>query len=470
MVDLINNESFPSIFETPTGRIRNTFAFMILKYYVQNNFCKTLLLVNFLLVNVCFAQVKPLPAFPGAEGFGANTPGGRGGRTYVVRNLNDSGPGSFREACEAKGARTVVFAVSGIIDLKTAIVIQNPYLTIAAQTAPGEGICLKRKELRIAAHDVIVRYLRSRPGNISREELDAISVMKDAHDVILDHCSANWSIDEGLSPSGNIYNITVQWCLIGQSLSHSVHKKGSHGFGSLVRGVGGMTLHHNLWIDNNARNPRLGDNYNQPPWPTMEVSHNVMYNWGNMCSGMTGGNVSVNYVNNYLKPGPNSSDKAPIVLTKTSKVKFYLAGNVVEGRPQHTRRPENMFDSEQGGGAKLFELVQSPFQVAAVKQSSAKQAYQEVLKSVGANRPLRDVVDQRLIDEVIRNAGKIIDSQEEVGGWPVYRPAVAAKDTDGDGIPDEWELRHQLNPNDPLDALGIHKSGYTWLEIFINGD
>lgn len=429
---------------------------------------KILLLFNLSFAAVCFAGDKPLPAFPGAEGFGAKTIGGRGGKVYTVTNLNDAGPGSFREACDAAGARTVVFAVSGVIDLKTTINISNPYITIAGQTAPGDGICLKRKDLRIAAHDVIVRYIRSRPGDLSGEEMDAISVITNAHDVIIDHCSANWSIDEGLSPSGNIYNITVQWCLIGQSLSHSVHKKGAHGFGSLVRGVGGITLHHNLWIDNQARNPRLGDNYNQPPWPTIDVRNNLMYNWGDMCSGMTGGNISVNYMNNYLKPGPNSSDKAPIVLTKTAKVKFYLAGNIVEGRRQHTLRPEAMFNTDQGKDEVLFEIMEKPFITPLVKTSSAKQAYTDVLSHVGASYPVRDNIDQRLIDEVINNSGKIIDSQSEVGGWPVYRNVKAPIDTDKDGIPDAWEMKNNLNPNDAGDAIKKGPDGYSNLEIYIN--
>ncbi len=428
-----------------------------------------LLLSCFLVAAQALGQDKALPAFPGAEGFGSKTVGGRGGKVYVVTNLNDAGPGSFREACEAAGRRTVVFAVSGVIDLKTTIVISNPFITVAGQTAPGEGICLKRRDLRISAHDVVLRYIRARPGDISGEEMDAISVISNAHDVILDHCSANWSIDEGLSPSGNIYNITVQWCLIGQSLSRSVHKKGRHGFGSLVRGVGGMTLHHNLWIDNQGRNPRLGDNYNQPPWPTIDVRNNVMYNWGDICTGMTGGNISVNYIGNYLKPGPNSSETAPIVLTKTSKAKFYLAGNVVEGRPQHTSKPEAMFNSDQGKGEVLFELVEKPFRTAFVKTSSAKQAYTDVLKTVGASYPLRDPIDMGLITEVTNNSGKIIDSQEQVGGWPVYRSVNAPKDTDKDGIPDAWEIKSKLNPKNASDGAMISASGYSHLEDYFNG-
>lgn len=416
------------------------------------------------------AAQKALPAFPGAEGYGANTPGGRGGKVYIVTTLDNSGKGSFREACEAEGPRMVVFNVSGIIDLQTPIIITNPYITIAGQTAPGYGICLKRRELQIVTHDVIVRYLRSRPGDIAGVELDAISVAKNAHDVILDHCTANWSVDECLSPSGAIYNVTVQWCLIGQSLQKSVHKKGAHGFGSLVRGIGGITLHHNLWINNTARNPRLGDNYNNPPWPTIDVRNNVMYNWGQMCSGMTGGNVSANYVANYLKPGPASSGRAPIVLTETSKVRFYLQGNVVEGRPEFTRSAEAMFDSSSNKSIKLFEIMSKPFETPAVKTTPAEQAYEDVVARVGASKPRRDTIDEMLVHQVKTNTGKMIDSENEVGGWPTYPSAKSKIDSDGDGIPDEWEKAHGLNPKDSTDAGKTSKhNDYTNIENYING-
>ncbi|TDH18422.1 pectate lyase [Segetibacter sp. 3557_3] len=428
------------------------------------------LVLSMALPALVFSRQKQLPAFPGAEGYGAYTPGGRGGKVYIVTSLQDSGKGTFREACEADGPRIVVFNVSGIIDLKSPLVITKPYITIAGQTAPGDGICLKRRELNIFTHDVIVRYIRSRPGDISGAEMDAISVGKDAHDVIVDHCSANWSVDECLSPSGAIYNVTVQWCLIGQSLQKSVHQKGAHGFGSLVRGIGGITLHHNLWINNTARNPRLGDNYNEPPWPTIDVRNNVMYNWEQMCSGMTGGNVSANYVFNYLKPGPASSKRAPIILTETSKVKFFLEGNIVEGRPQFTRKPEAMFEAGVEKGLKLFEVVATPFKTAPVKTSSAQQAYNDVLVSVGASRPVRDSIDALLITQVRTNTGKMIDTQEEVGGWPNYRVVKLHVDQDGDGIPDAWEKAQGLNPANRADATALAKggSGYTNIEVYIN--
>lgn len=408
-------------------------------------------------------------AFPGAEGFGRFAQGGRGGKVFIVTDLNDNGPGSFREACEAKGPRTVVFAVSGIIDLASPLNVTEPYLTIAGQTAPGEGICLKRSEFEVRTHDVVVRFLRSRPGDISGKEMDAMGIGRDAHDVIFDHCSANWSVDECLSPSGGISNVTVQWCLIGEALNKSVHHKGAHGFGSLVRAVGGVSLHHNLWLDNISRNPRLGDNYGKAPWPTFDFRNNVIYNWGDICSGMTGDHLSVNYVNNYLRPGPSSSKRAPIALTQTADVKYFITGNVIEGRSKSLSNPESYFSPSEIEGRKLFILMDKPFDVAPVTTTSAEEAYKLVLLKVGAIYPVRDAVDTRLINEVINNTGHIIDSQKEVGEWSVYPAARAAIDSDSDGIPDSWELSHQLNPKDSADGNGHHlDSVYTNLEVYLN--
>jgi hypothetical protein len=427
-----------------------------------------------------------VPAFPGAEGFGANASGGRGGKVVIVSNLNDSGAGSFREACEkTPGPRIVVFAVSGLIDLQTPIQVREPNLTIAAQTAPGEGICLRKCGLLVRTSNVIVRFLRSRPGPLYGTEMDAISIGGDSagpeyHDAIFDHCSANWSVDECLSPSGPIYNITVQWCLIGEPLNKSVHPKGPHAYGSLVHGIGGLTLHHNLWIDCDERSPRLGDNFFKPPWPTFDIRNNVMYNWGKMCSGLTGDELSTNYVGNYLRPGPSSSDRPPIILTRTARVKYFVQGNVYEGRPNYATDPAAMFavTKSQGGVNKKakaedlrkpFTLVDQPFTVPVVATTTAEEAYRAVLAQVGAIAPVRDAVDQRLVNQVITRTGRIIDSPDEVGGWPKYRSADAPTDSDRDGMPDAWELARGLNPNNPADAARDSGDGYTNIEKYING-
>jgi predicted amidohydrolase YtcJ len=412
---------------------------------------------------------RTLPAFPGAEGFGAQTPGGRGGRVLVVRNLNDAGPGSLREALQAKGPRTVVFGVSGIIDLKSQIRVSEPFLTVAGQSAPGEGICLRGDGISVSTHDVVIRYLRVRPGEGLGKEVDAIAIGGESYNVVIDHCSASWSVDEALSPSGGIRDVTVQWCLIGESLRKSVHKKGEHGYGSLARAVGGVTFHHNLWVKNTARNPRLGDNYGKPPFPIFDVRNNVMALWGGTCSGMTGDELSANYVDNYLKPGPESSDRPPIALTKTARVRYHVAGNVVEGRPQHSGNDGEMFAPAEEGGRKLFELMPRPFGAPAVSTTKAGQAYEHVLAGAGAGRPVRDAVDARIIEEVRSGKGRIIDSTREVGGWPVYKAVAAAPDRDGDGMPDSWESARGMNPQDAGDAaLDRDGDGYTNVEEYLN--
>ncbi len=417
---------------------------------------------------LAFLLAALLPAFPGAEGFGAQTPGGRGGRVIYVRNLADSGTGSLREAVETKGPRTIVFAVSGVIDLKSPVQVREPFVTIAGQTAPGDGICLRGFGLNVDTHDVVIRFIRSRPGDIAGKEVDAIAVGGSSYNVVVDHSSATWCVDECLSASGSIRDVTVQWCLIGESLNRSVHGKGEHGYGSLVRAIGGVSLHHNLWVHNTARNPRLGDNYGKPPFPVFDVRNNVMYNWGGICSGMTGDKLSANYVGNYLRPGPDSSTRPPIVLTKTADVAYFVEGNVVEGRPEV--QGEAMFAPHEEGGRRLFRLESKRFDAAAVAVTSAQAALEEVLQWAGAVLPKRDAVDARIAEQVRSGGGRIIDSQKAVGGWPEYRQSPAPADTDQDGIPDEWELAKGLDPKDQADgAKDRDGDGYTNLEEYLNG-
>jgi hypothetical protein len=289
--------------------------------------------------------------------------------------------------------------------------------------------------------------------------------------VILDHCSATWAIDENLSPSGSISNVTVQWCIIAEALNHSIHHKGAHGYGSLVRAVGGLSLLHNLWADNEARNPRLGDNYARPPYPTFDCRNNVMYNYGDICSGMTGDRLDVNYVANYIRPGPDSKrQRGIIVFTDTADAKYYVAGNVVEGNHAVTKDNGLLFDRTESKGKKLVTRQARPFAVPEVKTARAKSAFKDVLEKAGATLPVRDAVDRRIVQSVRDNTGKIIDSTQQVGGWPEYRGGTPPKDSDGDGIPDEWEIRHHLNPNDPADASQDRDGdGYTNIEKYLNG-
>lgn len=420
------------------------------------------------MVALAAAHAADLAAFPGAEGFGTRTPGGRGGRVIAVTNLDDAGPGSFRAACEAEGPRMVVFRVSGIIGLKKSIVVKNPYITIAGQTAPGEGVCLRGHTFDISTHDAVVRFLRSRPGDIAGKEIDAMNIGHGSRRVVVDHCSANWSVDECLSLSGDVQDVTVSWCLIGEALNKSVHKKGAHGYGSLARATGGVSFHHNLWLHNTARNPRLGDNYGKPPFPTFDLRNNVMYDYGGLCSGVTQGLLKVNYVGNYIRPGPSSRAQKPIGVGAPSDMQFFIRDNVWDGHAAETRDNSAFFDKVDDAGRRV-RLVERPFEAPPVDTTPAAQALEAVLGAVGASSPARDAVDRRLVEHVRARGGKIIDSQNEVGGWPRYRAAQPPPDADGDGMPDAWEKARGLNARDASDAArDSDGDGYTNIEEFLN--
>jgi beta-xylosidase/pectate lyase len=410
------------------------------------------------------------PAFPGAEGFGASTPGGRGGRVVIVSNLNDAGPGSFREAVTSRGPRIVVFAVGGLVTLLSPVVIEEPFLTVAGQTAPGDGIAIRGRVVSVKTHDVVVRHLRFRLGDVQKVEEDSFDIAGDAHDIIVDHCSATWSVDENLSPSGANRNVTVQWCLIAEALDLSVHGKGAHGYGSLARAIGGVTFHHNLWAHNRARNPRLGDNYGAPPFPVFDVRNNVIYDYGEMASGMTGDRLSVNYVNNYIRPGPNSNrSRGIIVFTDTAEASYFVEGNVVEGRDDWTADNTKLFDRVERDGKRLVSVAATPFEAPPVTTTGARQALADVAAGVGATLPRRDAVDARIVQSIERRGGTVIDSQVEVGGWPEYRTGQAPMDLDRDGMPDGWERSRGLNPLSPSDASRLATpGGYTNIEVYLN--
>jgi pectate lyase len=415
------------------------------------------------------ADSLPLPAFPGAEGFGSTTPGGRGGKVIFVTNLNDSGPGSFRAACEAEGPRIIIFRISGLITLTKDIVVNHPYLTIAGQSAPGDGICLRNYTFVIATHDVVVRYLRSRLGDLSGQQADSITLTAGAENVILDHCSASWSVDEGLSLAGKVSNVTVQWCLIAEALNHSKHTKGPHGYGSLSRANGPVSWHHNLWAHNNARNPRLGDDYGRPPYPTFDVRNNVIYDYGEIASGLTQGVLKVNYVGNYVRPGPSSKATTPIHIGGPSDLKFYIRANVFEGNRSLTADNSRFFDPIEINGKRQVQTVEEAFAAQPVKTTTALEALGSVLSMVGASLPHRDSVDTRIVAETRRHGGSIIDSQQQVGGWPELKSTSAPVDSDADGMPDSWERRHGLNPRDQADgSADKDKDGYTNLEEYLN--
>lgn len=419
-------------------------------------------------------------AFPGAEGFGAYSKGGRGGEVLYVTNLNDSGPGSLRWAVEQEGPRTVVFEVSGTIELKDRLNIENPYITIAGQTAPGGGICLKGETVRVVTHDVIVRHIRVRLGDSmhgqgSLQGKDAISISS-GEDIILDHCSASWSMDEILSASTSspdLTRVTVQWCFITEALNPD-----NHGFGSLIRGTGGAkySFLHNLYAHNRGRNPRPG-NYDtnphneDPEGLLLDFRNNVIYNWGGGHAGYNADKQSVtrlNYVGNYLITGADSKTTGIAYSTGSPYNRAYFAGNYYNGKLPDD--PWNLVEFNDGWNEEEISAYRQnkPFETGPVQTKGAPAAYEQILESGGASLPERDGADSRIVNDVKNRTGKIIDSQNDVGGWPELRSIPAPRDTDRDGMPDDWERKNGLDPTNADDRNKLMEDGYTMLEYYFS--
>jgi len=421
-----------------------------------------------------------VPAFPGAEGFGAQSIGGRGGKVLFVTNLDDSGPGSLREAVKTDGPRTVIFRVSGTVALKSAIVINKPYITIAGQTAPGDGMCLKNHTLVIAADHVIVRHIRCRPGDNAKAESDSLSVSS-GRDIIVDHCSASWSVDETLSASsrGRLGNVTVQWCIISESLNDSIHHKGPHGYGSLIRGSfgNGYTYHHNLYAHHHARLPRPGnyiDRSLDPEGFILDFRNNVIYNWAGRAAGYnadgsngTNSITKMNFAGNYYKAGINSTGNFAFSESTTS-ARAWFSGNCMNG--SYPGDPWSLVSFSKFSEEDIKAYKQSnPIPVPAVKTDDAMTAYERVLAQAGAVLPKRDAVDIRIVDEVRNGTGKIINDEQQVGGWPELKSAEPPKDSDKDGMPDAWEKQHGFDPDNPADGNADGDAdGYTNLEEYLN--
>lgn len=465
-----------------------------------------------------------IPAFPGAQGGGMYSFGGRGGRVFVVTNLNDSGPGSFREALEAGGPRFVVFNVAGIIKLKARIVVRAPYLTIDGSHAPGDGICIAGDTVEIDTHDVIIRHMRFRRGATWVGDRNDSLGGNPVGNIIIDHVSASWGLDENLSMYRHMYepaddsqaqklptvNITIQNSIFSEALDTY-----NHSFGSTLGGYN-STFHHNLWACNTGRNPSVGMIFD------FTFANNVLFNWRHRT--IDGGDHRSFYtiINNYFKPGPITDRSRPISYrflkpekrrSPTFNLDFgkaYVAGNVVEGNEQVTKNnwdggvqiedgdlvptKEQLTQKEirSGKGDLTPEQRQAlvdktrPEVLAQVKSDQpyphsylmiqpAEEAYAFVLAEAGATLPKRDAVDQRVIDmvrtgEVGYQEGKgIITDIEQVGGYPKYQGEPHA-DSDGDGMPDHWELQYNLDPDDPSDASGdLNGDGYTHIEDYLYG-
>lgn len=450
--------------------------------------------------NVDDEDEKPIPveeeayAFPGAEGFGRKVTGGRGGKVLFVTNLEDSGPGSLRSAVQSSGSRYVVFNVSGTIELKSALKIRNNNITIAGQTAPGDGICIKNYPVEVSADNVIIRFLRFRMGDEAQQEADALGG-RFHKNIIIDHCSMSWSTDECVSFYAN-ENTTIQWCIVSESLRNSVHVKGAHGYGGIWGGRY-ASFHHNLLAHHDSRNPRLGEEAGKSFALTdlVDLRNNVIYNWGsNSCYG--GEAMNVNIVNCYYKPGPASKNRERIISIDKNKDpaseiynrwgKFYIDGNYIEGSERAsednwTYGVYNQFHSSYGivsDEEKAVMRLSSPHTIENnVKTHTAQEAYDRVLDYAGASM-IRDAVDIRIIENVRTgtytaegsngSSKGIIDSQCDVGGWPELKSTVSPTDTDNDGMPDEWETKMGLDPNKANANGNDLSSAYDNIEVYIN--
>lgn len=470
-----------------------------------------------------------IPAFPGAEGGGMYTFGGRGGKVITVTNLNDRGPGSFREACETGGARIVVFNVSGIIRLETPINVRAPYITIAGQTAPGDGICIAGESFQVNTHDVIVRHMRFRRGDTRVWHREDSFGGNPVGNIMIDHCSCEWGLDENISfyrhmydPSEGQYeakaekyptvNVTIQNTISAKALDTY-----NHSFGSTLGGEN-CAFMRNLWASNTGRNPSIGWN------GIFNFVNNVVYNWVHRSSDGGDYTAMYNMINNYYKPGPATQDNSVghrILKPEAGRSKLnrkvygrvYADGNIMEGHPEISADnwAGGIQIESQGNTDGYTALIRSkePFEMPYVRIMSAKESYDYVLNNAGATIPCRDIVDQRIIEEVrtgkpyydeklakkhhgdvsglhpksqaedgtfkYRRMAKdsyklgIITDPLQMGGYPEYK-GEPRQDSDGDGMPDAWETANGLNPNDASDANGdINGDGYTNIEKYING-
>lgn len=419
-----------------------------------------------------------LIGFPGADGFGKYATGGRGGKVIEVTNLNDSGEGSLRAAVEAEGARTVVFKVCGNIELQSHLRIKNPNITIAGQTAPGEGICLTKYGMIVETENAIVRYLRVRPGD-QGEEGDCVWVNK-SDNVIIDHLSTSWGTDETLSVSDSD-NVSVQNCMISESLNQSINAKGTHGMGTLIRGSNGqkVTYHSNLYFSHRNRSPMNG---NYTPYTedsvgfNVEFINNVVYNWSANAAGKNHDEDSItryNYIGNYYRPGRKSQGEY-MFSEECPYAQMYAEGNSMSDVVPEDQRTLFEFSEEKPIDQETY-FMSERFDFSEMSNIlTAEEAYEKVKAEVGASL-FRDPIDTAVLQAVEDRTGKLIDTPTESIGhdeaWGGYYPPLAQytpyTDTDGDGMSDEWEEASGLDPKDGSDGAKTNASNYTNLEVFL---
>ena len=463
-------------------------------------------------------------AFPGAEGFGRYTTGGRGGEVYYVTTLeDDNDEGTLRYAIAQKGPRTIIFNVAGTIFLKSNLRITNGDITIAGQSAPGKGICIAGGPVTLNSNNIIIRYLRFRVGDKTEGQPDGLGGSQNKN-VIIDHCSISWSVDECCSIYGG-ENLTVQWCMITESLRTAGHSKGKHGYGA-IWGGSKASFHHNLLAHHESRVPRLGPHVSTQEREYVDMRNNVFYNWaGAGCYGGEG--MKVNIVNNYYKPGPATpknkiSYRIAAIGVRTTEYctskdgkpndwkpmehiwgRFYVDGNVIEGNEEvtndnWTKGIYEQIDSENNDNtfteqAKKDIRLSVPLETDIVTTHSGQKAYELVLAYAGCSR-FRDDIDTRIVEEVRNGTASylgsrsldavnypgLIDSQDDVkpygavSAWPELSDDNSKDysiiDSDGDGMPDKWELMNNLNPFDQSDGneTNLSKEGYANLEIYLN--
>ncbi len=432
---------------------------------------------------------RPVPAatlaFPGAEGAGAYATGGRGGDVYRVTNLLDDDanglpiPGSLRYGVEtASGPRTIIFEVSGTIELTDRLKVSRPNLTFAGQTAPGDGICLKNWHVTMEANNVIMRYFRIRPGHGTyngNSAEDGLSIGSGTN-MIADHLSTSWGGDENLSCTRAADRVTVQWCIISEGLNYA-----GHGYGSLIAPENPGTRiswHHNLYANNLGRTPRVGSRLFAADF-VFDYVNNVNYNWGTAGDwgawGVVGGNpneetVDLNFVNNYSIAGTNTTTtttRNAALSSNFATTRIYQFGNLIDSDRDTSRDGVNtgwgMFRGTYTQMAVPFPIESSN----AITTTDATTAYFHVLNKAGAGL-VRDPVDIRTVNNVRYQKGAIINDPGSVGGWPTLKSAKAPRDTDGDGMADFWERAVALNTNVPDGNLDLNGDGYTQLEDYLN--
>ena len=412
-----------------------------------------------------------LPSFPGAQGFGSATPGGRAGRVIEVTTLADSGPGSLRAALEAEGARIVVFRTGGTIALRSEIDVRHPFVTVAGQTAPGDGITLKMSPshdqglLDISTTDVIIRYMRFRQGphTATGGAGAKAAEMGDASRVVIDHCSLSWATDEVLTTYNNTSDITISWNIISEGLSNSAHYEGEHSRGMLISGdnSGNISAHHNLMAHNMRRNPEVS------VAGTADIRNNVVYNWGTHAGLFTDkrDSTGMNVVGNFFKPGPSTTDDRHEIEVRPqgSGMALYVRGNIGPNRSRNDRPDRDSVSKH----AREW-LVSDPVPASLVTTTSAREAYENVIAAAGSRVPTLDSVDRRILREVRDGEGQIIDDPADVGGWPDLRAGTPPVDTDHDGMPDPWEIAHGLDPAIDDSAGYSDVAGYTNIEDYVN--